>query len=100
MAGVTFLQVNQTKSKDKGLFRNDRKRREDTNLDCDYRVCVGSDSEEKAEIVVESLHNSTDFERYSFRKNAHFTGIFGFRIPDSRYRGSKTALFIRLTLGH
>lgn len=77
LAGGTFLQMDKTTFENQILLWDIRERGKDTNLDSDLDLCSDCDRSKKAQFKAVTLHNSTDFERSSFRKNAYFTGICG-----------------------
>jgi hypothetical protein len=71
---VSF-QMDQAAPTHQVVFRHICQRCEDPNLDRGIRLRSRRDSQEEAENRRQPLHNSTDFERHSFRANAHFTGL-------------------------
>jgi hypothetical protein len=75
LARRVIFQMDQAALTDQSFLWHDRKCRQDPNLDHDLRLCVGRYRQKTSELGSESLHNSTDFECDSFRKNAHFTGF-------------------------
>ena len=77
MARGIIFQMDQATPADRSILRYFVECREDSSLDSNIglRTCV--DHKEAVESGPESLHNSTDFERHTFRENAHFTGVFG-----------------------
>ena len=60
----------------KAFYGTIRECGEDPDLDCHLRLRAGCHRQKATETGTKPLHNSTDFERHSFRENAHFTGIF------------------------
>jgi hypothetical protein len=100
MANRTFLQMDQTTPEDQGLLWNLGECGQDTNLDCHLSICAGGNRQKGAEPGPESLHNFTDFERQSFRENAHITSTFKERLLVFKPCPKQSTEFIRLTLGH
>jgi hypothetical protein len=76
LAGGIVLQMDQATSADQGILRHQRERGEDSSLDRDFRVRSRRNCQEKIKFGSESLHNFTDFECDTIRKNAHFAGVF------------------------
>ena len=54
--------MDQTTFEDKVFLRDVGKCGKDPNLDSDFSICPGGDSEKAAETTAKSLHNFTDFE--------------------------------------
>jgi hypothetical protein len=71
---------NTTATTDQDILRNLRECHQDAHLDHCICVCAGCDRQKEAEIGPEPLHNFTDFERQSFRENAHSTSTFKERL--------------------
>ena len=67
--------MDQTAPAHQSLLRNQRERCQNADMDRHLRIPSCGDHEKAAEHQAVALHNSTDFERVSFRKNAAFTGI-------------------------
>ena len=63
------------------LLRCQREPREDSNLDRCLGLRAGRDRVQKVGPGGESLPNPTGSQRYSFRENAHFTGLAAVRLP-------------------
>ena len=99
LAGGTVFQMDQATSQNQGILWHHRKRCQDSDLDRHLRLCTRGHREEDLEFGPESLHNSTGFERDSFRKNAHFTGTCKYNIHKPRGLSQQPTEFIRLTLG-
>src|SRR5207302_1817999 len=73
LAGGVVLQVDQAAPANQSVLRYQRECREDSNLDRRLRICARGHRPEASRPGGEPLPNSTDFESYAFRKNAHFT---------------------------
>ena len=58
--------VDQAASADQGIFRHQRERGEDPDLDCRVGLCPGGDHPQATEAGGESLPDSTDFKRHAF----------------------------------
>ena len=76
VARGTVFQVDQATPAHQGILRHIRKCGEDTSVDRHLGLCLDCHHQKAIEAGSESLHNSTDFERHAFRKNAHFRGVF------------------------
>ena len=76
VARGTVFQMDQATSAHQGILRHIRKRGEDTSVDRHLCLCLDCHHQKAIGAGAESLHNSTDFERDAFRKNAAFTGFF------------------------
>ena len=76
LAGGVVLQMDQAAPADQGVLRHQRERGEDSSMDRYIHLCSCSHCQEKIEAGSKPLHDSTDFERDSFRENAHFAGAF------------------------
>ena len=100
LAGRTFLQMDQTAPANQEVFRDLRKRYQDPNLDCRFRLCARRHPQKTSPTADKSLHNSTDFERDDFRENPHFTSVFDQRIQNQRGYALQPIEFVRLTTGH
>jgi len=74
LAGRTLFQMDQATPAHKSLLRDKLERCKDSNLDRDFNICVNLNYQKTVKNRAQSLHNVTDFERYYFRENAHFTG--------------------------
>ena len=75
MADRIVLQMDQAASSNQSLLWHNRQCRQDPDLDRHHGLCAGGHRQKATETGKESLHNSTDFERYSFRKKPHFRGL-------------------------
>ena len=69
MADRAVFQVDQAASEDKELLWYHGERCEDTSLDSSVSLCPRGNYEKASQPPGKSLHNFTDFERISFRKN-------------------------------
>src|SRR5882724_12186206 len=74
VASRIVFPVDQNAPTDQGLLRHQRERGEDPNLDRRLRLRPGGNCSQAPRAGIESLPNSTDFERDALRENAHFTG--------------------------
>ena len=81
LADRVVLQVDQAALADQEVLRCQRERREDSNLDRCLGLRAGRDRAQKVGPGGESLPNPTGSQRYSFRENAHFTGLAAVRLP-------------------
>jgi len=72
--------MDQTASANKSLLWHFRKRSKNANLDRYIHLRACRHCQEASESEQESLHNSTDFERITFRENPYRTGSFAFRL--------------------
>jgi hypothetical protein len=61
--------MDQAAFQDQSLLWHEGKRCQDPNLDRHRCLCIGGHRQKAIEFRPESLYNSTDFERESFRKN-------------------------------
>ena len=77
LASRTFLQMDKAAFANQGILWDIRERSKNTNLDRDIDLCADRYYSEGTQFKAVTLHNSTDFERGSFRENAHFTGVCG-----------------------
>jgi hypothetical protein len=75
LANLALLQMDQTTSSNQSLLWYNRERRQNTDMDCHHRLCVGGNRQKTFEARPEPLHNSTDFKYLAFRKNPDFRGI-------------------------
>jgi hypothetical protein len=75
LANRALLQMDQTTSSNQSLLWYNRERRQNTDMDCHHRLCVGGNRQKTFEARPESLHNSTDFKYLAFRKNPDFRGF-------------------------
>jgi hypothetical protein len=69
MEGRTILQMDQTEPPDQSVFRDQRQRREGSNLDFHHNVRTRSHNEEKTEPKSTSIKNTADFSHSIFRAN-------------------------------
>lgn len=99
LAGGAVFQVDQAASPDQGILWHHRKRRQDPDMDRHLRLCSGGDREKDLESGPQSLHNSTGFERDSFRENAYFTSTYEYVLRKQGGSPQQPVKFIRLTLG-
>ena len=99
MADRTVLQMDQTAPENQGLLWHLGECRKDPNMDCHLRVCSGSYSQKRTETGPESLHNSTDFERDTFRENAHIPSTFKEQLHKFNPCLRQPVESIQLTLG-
>src|SRR2546425_8919363 len=74
LAYRTVLQMDQTASAHQSLLRHQPERRAHPNLDRDFGLPAGGDSQKASAFGLESLHDVTDFEPDALRENADFTG--------------------------
>lgn len=65
----------------------------------EFREEILSHHKIRHETHKEPLHNFTGLERYSFRENAHFSGIFKYTLHKPRLLHQQPSEFSRLTLG-
>lgn len=70
LAGRTILQMDQAASSDQAVLRHHRERSQNTDMDRYFRLRPGRHCEETAQNRGFSLHNSTDTEPDTFRKNS------------------------------
>jgi hypothetical protein len=77
LAGGTVLQMDQAASSYQGILWHYRERCEDTDMDCNLGLCVGSNNKKATGPGIESLHNSTDFECNLIRESVYFTSTYG-----------------------
>ena len=77
---TVVLQMDQAASANQGLLRNQRERGEDSNLDRGLGLRPRRHRPEAFGPGGQPLPNPTDFERYAFRENAHFTGPSSIRL--------------------
>lgn len=99
LAGGAVFQVDQAAPPDQGILWYHRKRRQDPDMDRNLRLCSGGDREKDLESGPQSLHNSTGFERDSFRENAYFTSTYEYTLRKQGEPPQQPVVFIRLTLG-
>src|ERR1019366_9542544 len=81
LASGAVLQMDQTAPAHQGLLRNQRERRENTNLDRRFGLRSGCHRAQTARDRIQSLPNPTGLESYPVRENSHFTGTSADRIP-------------------
>ena len=77
MAGGTVLQMDQTASSYQGFLWNFGERGKKPDMDCCIYLCARCNHQKETENRCQSLHNSTDFKRNHFRKNAIITSAYG-----------------------
>ena len=75
LADRIILQMDQATSSNQSLLWHERQCRQDSDLDRHHRLCDDRNRQKATEVGTESLHNSTDFKRHSFRKNPDFRGF-------------------------
>jgi hypothetical protein len=75
LADRTLLQMDQATPSYQSFLWHQRKRRQNTNLDCGVRLPTRGHHKETFKNRAITLHNSTDFERLRFRENAVITGL-------------------------
>ena len=76
LAERVVLQRDQAASANKSILWNVRKCGQEVNMDCDLRLCAGSDHQKAIEVEAESLHNFTDYKRNAFRENATIANAY------------------------
>src|SRR5262249_59475735 len=76
LASRTFLSLDQTASADQGLLRYFPKCGQDSSLDCYLRLRLSRHRQKTTELGAQPSFDSTDFERFAFRKNPDFTSSF------------------------
>jgi len=84
LADRDLLQMDQAAPTYQSVLWHHRECRENPNLDCHHGIRVGSHHQKTTKDRSEPLHNSTDFECDTFRKNAHFRGSFHHSTPRIR----------------
>ena len=84
VAGRTVFQVDQAAPEDKELLWYLGKRCEDTSLDSSFGICTRSNYEKASQPPGKSLHNFTDFERISFRKNTTLSAGYSQQLQKPR----------------
>ena len=77
VAGRAVFQMDQATSEDKEILWDLRKCCEDSSLDSRFSLCSRRDNEKAAQPPGKSLHNFTNFERVSFRKNRFLSIGYG-----------------------
>ena len=77
MESRTFFQMDQTTSAYQSIFRHIRKRRQNTNLDCDIHLRANRHYQERTETQAKPLHNFTNFERNRFQQNIYIASTYG-----------------------
>jgi len=76
MANRTFLQTDQTTFTNQSILWYQRKRGQDSTLDCHLGLCARRDCQKTTGSDHGFLHNFTNFECDTFREKANFTGFF------------------------
>jgi len=71
-----------------------------TNLGCRINLCAGCHTQKAAQDASESLHNFTNSQRLSFRKNTVITTTYRNDSGTGNLRITKPVEFIHLTVGH
>ena len=100
LADRDLLQMDQAAPSNQSILWNNRECRQNPNLDSNRRLRTGGHCQKAPTLEPEPLHNSTDFECDTFRKNAHFRGSVNCSTPRFKGYTLQAADFIRLTLGH
>jgi len=95
LAGGAVFQMDQAASQNQSLLWDNRKCRENSNLDSYLSLRSRGYNQKKPETGPESLHNSTDFERHPLRENAHFTSTCKYRLQRTSDTDQQPAEFIR-----
>jgi hypothetical protein len=70
VAGRAIFQVNQTAPENQIIFRHHRECSKESDLDCHLSLRARSHHQKAAQARHRALHNSTDFEPYTFRENS------------------------------
>ena len=73
----TVFQMDQTTPAYQSIFRHIRKRRQNSNLDCDIHLRANRHYQERAKTQAKPLHNSTDFKRDHFQQNIYIASTYG-----------------------
>ncbi len=84
LASRVVFQMDQATPSDQGILWQFRKCRKDPDMDGHLGICARGHNQDTVKLGFEPLHNFTDFERRSFRKNPYFTGPLVRSHPDSR----------------
>ena len=85
---------------DRSLFRHQRERGQNTDLDSHLRLPPRGHHKEAAENRPFALHNSTDFECVRFRENTAITGLSEDGSLKRRWRLLQPVVAVGLILGH
>ena len=100
MAGRAFLQMDQAKPAHQKILRYFEKRRQNSDMGCRFSLCAGCHTKETPQYPSKSLHNFTNSERFSFRKNAVITTTYRNNLAAGNVGLGKPVEFIHLTVGH
>ena len=100
MAGRAFLQVDQAKPAYQEFLWHFGECRQDSNLDRCLSVRLGCHTQKTSQYPCKSLHNSTNIERLSFRKNSIVTATYRNSTGRGNLEFQKPVEFIHLTVGH
>jgi hypothetical protein len=99
MAGGVVLQVDQAAPPNQGFLRDQPECCEDPNLDCRIGLRARRHHPQAAHAADQPLPDSTDFERYAFRENAHSTGTSAIRLPRESTRLFQSVESVQLIAG-
>jgi len=79
--------MDQTTSPHQVLFWHHRQCSQNSGVDRSVRICTGSHHQKEAQLGCQPLHNSTNFECHSFRKNSVKSGAYrsGHQTGGARY---------------
>ncbi len=80
MAGRIIFQMDQAATANQVIFRHFRECGEDSDMDCDFRVCRSRHHQKTAPPQHRSLHNFTDFEPHTIRENPFKAATFEHRL--------------------
>ena len=100
LAGGTVLQMDQAAPAHQIIFRNVRKRSQDSNLDCHLRLRARGHHQKTAQTEGKPLHNSTDFKRLHFRENAVSSNGYKSWRGCFSIQPSQPVEIVRLITGH
>lgn len=99
VADRIIFQMDKTTPANQSILWDFRECGQDANMDCNISICARSANQEAAGLAPQPLHNSTDFKRDSFRKNADFTGVPGRTLQIHKYQFRQPVDFAMITLG-
>src|SRR5947209_4482898 len=88
--------MDQAASAHQSFLRHQPERGAHPNLDRDFGLPAGGDSQEGSPLGLESLHDVTDFESDAVRENTDFTGTFSTAAVNRPVRRTHSALFARV----
>ncbi len=100
MAGRTLFQMDQATSTNKEFLWHFSERRQNSNLDRCISIHPGHHTQKTTQYISKSLHDSTNIERYGFRKNPAVTATYRNNIGRGNLGFPKPVEFIHLTVGH